>query len=124
MINDLGEWVLSESDIECIGIGAGILGCGGGGDPHLGKLIGKMAVREGKTIRIITPENLKRTIESKAAKQCIGIPIAMMGAPLIMKEELVSGETVKAIKYLQNLYDNGYCNGQLPSSFNKNLNFS
>ena len=45
----------------------------------------------------------------------------MMGAPLIMKEKLVSGETVKAIKCLQNLYDNGYCNGQLPSSFDKNI---
>ena len=69
LINDLGEWVLSESDIECIGIGAGILGCGGGGNPHLGKLMGKMAVREGKTIQIITPENLKCTIERKAANQ-------------------------------------------------------
>ena len=124
LINDLGEWVLSESDIECIGIGAGILGCGGGGDPHLGKLMGKLAVGEGKTIRIITPENVKRKIESNTAnqgKQCIGIPIAMMGAPLIMKEKLVSRETVKAIKCLHNLYDNGYCNGQLPSSFDKNI---
>ena len=86
------------------------------------KINGQNGSSRGKTIRIITPENLKRTIESKVAnqgKQCIGIPIAMMGAPLIMKEKLVSRETVKAIKCLHNLYDNGYCNGQLPSSFDK-----
>ena len=97
-INNDGEWVLSESDIECIGIGAGILGCGGGGNPYLGKLMGTMAVREGKSIRVITPENLKRkvakTIKNKE-KQGLGIPIAMMGAPLIMKEKLVSRETYR-----------------------------
>ena len=122
LINENGEWILSESDVECIGIGAGILGCGGGGNPHLGKLMGKMAVREGKIIRVISPENLKRLSEAKMkndAKQSIGTPIAMMGAPLIMKEKLVSRETVQAIKCLHNLYNNGYCNGQLPSSFDK-----
>ena len=120
-INEDGEWVLSEFDVECIGTGAGILGCGGGGNPYLGKLMGKMAIREGKIIRVITPENLKQTKITNGGKQSIGIPIAMMGAPLIAKEKLVSRETVRAIGCLHNLYENGYSNGQLPSSFDKNI---
>jgi hypothetical protein len=33
-INEKKEWVLSNYDVECIGIGAGILGCGGGDTLH------------------------------------------------------------------------------------------
>lgn len=123
-INEYGEWILSEFDVECIGTGAGILGCGGGGNPYLGKLMGKMAVRDGKIIRVITPGNLKRVLQSKTAnkgKQCMAIPIAMMGAPLIAKEKLVSRETVKAIRCMENLYKNGYCNGQLTPSIDQNI---
>ena len=28
-----GEWILNTFDVRCIAIGAGILGCGGGGNP-------------------------------------------------------------------------------------------
>lgn len=118
LITGEGEWILSESDVECVGIGAGILGCGGGGNPHLGKLLGKMAIREGKIIRVVTPEVLKRISESKTKSSginCGCIPIAMMGAPLIGKEKLLSRETVKAIRCLQNVYENGYCDGNMSS---------
>ncbi len=55
-----GLWTLSEHDVECVAIGAGILGCGGGGNPYLGKMwtVGKL--KEGKRIRVITPERLAR----------------------------------------------------------------
>lgn len=33
-----GDWILNEFDIECITVGVGIMGCGGGGSPYLGKL--------------------------------------------------------------------------------------
>ena len=51
-----GAWSLSTWDVECIGIGAGILGCGGGGSPHLGTLMTLQQLREGKTIKVIAPQ--------------------------------------------------------------------
>lgn len=48
-----GEWILNEWDIECISIGAGILGCGGGGSPYIGRLRAKNAIKNGKKIRVI-----------------------------------------------------------------------
>ena len=53
---DTGEWLLTEYDVECIAIGAGILGCGAGGSPHFCKVITQNTIREGKRIRVITPE--------------------------------------------------------------------
>ena len=53
-----GLWTLSEHDIECLAIGAGILGCGGGGSPSIGKLLATQAVREGKQIQIKNPFRL------------------------------------------------------------------
>ena len=51
-----GEWILSEWDVECIAVGNGILGCGGGGSPYLGKLMTLKRLKEGKQIRVVTPE--------------------------------------------------------------------
>jgi hypothetical protein len=52
-INENHEWILSEYDIDCIEIGAGIFGCGGGGSPHLGKILAKRAIREGKIMKVL-----------------------------------------------------------------------
>lgn len=51
-----GEWVLSEFDVECMAIGAGILGCGGGGNPYIGKLRTQQLIKSGKKIRVIHPD--------------------------------------------------------------------
>ena len=37
-VNGRKEWHLNEFDADCIAIGAGILGTGGGGSPYLGNL--------------------------------------------------------------------------------------
>lgn len=50
-----GEWVMSGEDCECLAIGAGIMGCGGGGDPNLGRVLAQKMLKEGKDIRIINP---------------------------------------------------------------------
>lgn len=50
-----GEWVLNEEDVECISIGAGILGCGGGGDPNIGRVIASEMMKQGKNIKLINP---------------------------------------------------------------------
>ena len=51
-----GEWLLSEYDIECIAVGSGIMGCGGGGSPHIGRARVLREIRAGQKIRVITPE--------------------------------------------------------------------
>lgn len=50
-----GEWIISSHDVECISIGAGILGCGGGGDPNVGRAAAQQLLNEGKTIRLKDP---------------------------------------------------------------------
>ncbi|XP_060073810.1 uncharacterized protein LOC132553569 [Ylistrum balloti] len=109
-----GEWVLSTWDVECIGLGAGILGCGGGGSPYLGRLLAKMAIQEGKRIRIITKEKLLERCRSG-----IVVPVAAMGAPLITTEKLACGEVAKSLSCLQQLYKDGYRNGEMSSEFNQ-----
>ena len=49
-----GEWILSEQDVENIAVGAGILGCGGGGNPQQGKIAICQQIRMGKKIRVIS----------------------------------------------------------------------
>lgn len=51
-----GDWILSAFDVECIHIGAGIMGCGGGGSPYIGKLAALEALKAGQEIRVIHPE--------------------------------------------------------------------
>lgn len=51
-----GEWELSRWDVECISIGAGVLGCGGGGDPYLGRIMLLKMLEAGKIPRIIHPD--------------------------------------------------------------------
>ena len=51
-----GDWILNKFDIECIAIGAGILGCGGGGSPYIGRLRALEALKKGKEIRVIHPK--------------------------------------------------------------------
>lgn len=43
-----GEWILFEFDVECISVGVGIFGFGGGGLFYLGKLKVLKLLKEGK----------------------------------------------------------------------------
>jgi hypothetical protein len=54
-VTDKGEWELSEQDVECLAIGAGILGCGGGGDPYGGRLRALQQLKAKKKIKILNP---------------------------------------------------------------------
>ena len=53
-----GEWLLSGDDVECVAVGAGLLGCGGGGDPNTGRLIALQQLTQGRTIRVLNPLRL------------------------------------------------------------------
>ncbi|CAH1790669.1 unnamed protein product, partial [Owenia fusiformis] len=103
-INPAGEWVLSELDVECICIGAGILGCGGGGNPHMGKLRSLKALKDGKTIRVISPERCASLMTDKS----LVTTVAFMGAPAIIIEKLVQGgETCASISAMLDVYNKG-----------------
>lgn len=50
-----GDWILKEYDIECISLAAGIMGCGGGGNPYIGKLRALSTIKKGNEIRVFHP---------------------------------------------------------------------
>lgn len=52
-------WFLSETDLEFISTGCYILGTGGGGSPYQHFLRLRQMVREGATLRVISPHDLK-----------------------------------------------------------------
>jgi hypothetical protein len=45
-VNQDGEWILNAWDIECIAVGAGILGAGGGSNPNVGRVRARQAVND------------------------------------------------------------------------------
>ncbi|MBW2000003.1 MAG: DUF917 domain-containing protein [Deltaproteobacteria bacterium] len=74
---------LNAEDIEYLAIGAAVLGTGGGGDPYLGKLMAKQAIKEKGPVRLISVDDL--------ADDDWVIPTAMMGAPAVLLEKLPNG---------------------------------
>jgi DUF917 family protein len=75
---------IDTDDIEDIAVGATVLGTGGGGDPHIGKLVARQAIEEYGSVDLITPEALD--------DNAIVIPSAQMGAPTVAVEKLPNGE--------------------------------
>ncbi|SDJ37278.1 hypothetical protein SAMN05421874_101599 [Nonomuraea maritima] len=72
--------------LDDIARGAAILGTGGGGDPHIGKLLAQSALREHGPVRTCTLDELPA--------DATVLPVAMMGAPTVMVEKLPSIEQV------------------------------
>ncbi|XP_022808013.1 uncharacterized protein LOC111345029 [Stylophora pistillata] len=90
-----GDWILNKFDIECIAIGAGIMGCGGGGSPYLGRLRALDLIKNKKEIRVVHPNRLGSTPELRGNV----ITPAFMGAPVILIEKLFSGrESISAVE--------------------------
>jgi hypothetical protein len=89
---------IDERDVDFIAVGAAILGSGGGGDPYVGKLMAKQAVREHGPVRLIPPEEVP--------DDELIIPSAMMGAPAVMLEKLPNGgEPELAFRALEKYLD-------------------
>ena len=74
---------LDLEDVEHLAIGAAVLGTGGGGDPYLGKLMAKQAIKEKGPVQLIDVEEV--------ADDDWVIPTAMMGAPAVLLEKLPNG---------------------------------
>ena len=74
---------IGEKDLAYIAVGAAVLGAGGGGDPHMGKLMARQAVLKHGPVELISPDELE--------DEDLVIPSAMMGAPAVMLEKLPNG---------------------------------
>ncbi len=75
--------LLTEIDLDYIAVGASMLGSGGGGDPYIGKLMAKQAIKRYGPVKLISVEEL--------SDDDLVIPSAMMGAPAVMIEKLPNG---------------------------------
>ncbi len=78
--------LLYEDNLEDLALGAGVLGTGGGGDPYLGKLMAREAVRAHGPVKLIDLDELN--------ENDLVVPTAMMGAPTVLIEKLPSGAEI------------------------------
>ncbi|TCQ08777.1 hypothetical protein C8J34_103165 [Rhizobium sp. PP-F2F-G36] len=83
-------------DLDDIAIGGAILGTGGGGDPYVGKLMAKEAIRRHGPVELIDVSEL--------SDDALVVPVCMMGAPTVMTEKLPQGdELLTAFRKLEQL---------------------
>ena len=84
----------TEDRLDDLAVGAAILGTGGGGNPYVGKLLARAALREHGPVTIVDVEELD--------DDALVVPSAMMGAPTVLVEKLPQGEeAVRAFEALQ-----------------------
>lgn len=86
---------IDEEAIENIAIGAAFLGTGGGGDPHIGKLMALAAIKKHGPVKLIDPTEVE--------KEGVYLPSAMMGAPSVLVEKFPAGdEFIRTFEKLSN----------------------
>jgi DUF917 family protein len=87
-------WQLGPEDLPDLARGAALLGTGGGGDPHIGRLMVEAAMRAHGPVTVLDPDEV--------ADDAFVIPTAMMGAPTVMVEKIPRGdEAVRALRTLE-----------------------
>lgn len=85
--------LIGEEQLDDIALGAGVLGTGGGGDPYIGKLLAREAIRAHGPVTVVDV--------GEVPDDALVIPTAVMGAPTVMIEKLPSGgEIVVAFERL------------------------
>lgn len=72
--------------IEDIATGAAVLGTGGGGDPYVGKLMARQAIKRNGPVQLVDVDQIP--------DDAWIIPTAMMGAPTVLVEKIPSGKEV------------------------------
>ncbi|TKT69704.1 DUF917 domain-containing protein [Aquamicrobium sp. LC103] len=88
------RWRLDEGMIEALEIGSGILGTGGGGNPYVGKLRARQALREGYTMEIMPLTDLPD--DAKV------VSLGGIGAPLVSHERIKEGrEGLRCVRALE-----------------------
>jgi uncharacterized protein len=85
---------LGEEALEDLAVGAAILGTGGGGNPYIGKLLARQAIRAHGPVTVVEP--------AEVPDDGLAVMSAMMGAPTVMVEKIPRGdELARAFEALQ-----------------------
>lgn len=88
------SWLLTEEHLDDLARGAAVLGTGGGGDPYVGRLLVRQAIREFGPVTVLDP--------SEVDDGALVVPTAQMGAPTVVHEKIPSGaEPVTALRALE-----------------------
>src|SRR5436190_17532204 len=87
---------IRREDIECLAVGAWILGTGGGGSPYLGLLNMRRLYAEGYRIELMSPLDL-------ADDDRLAV-VSNMGAPLIGQERLTDSRSIARAVQIQEEY--------------------
>jgi DUF917 family protein len=88
------SWQLGPNDLPALALGATLLGTGGGGDPHIGRLLVEEAMRVHGPVTILDPDELDDDM--------LVIPTAQMGAPTVVLERIPAGpEPLAALRRLE-----------------------
>ena len=85
-VSDIERVCITLDDLEDLAQGAAFLGTGGGGDPYLGRLMAKHAIREYGMPEVIEVDELD--------DEATVLPAAMLGAPTVLVEKAASGEDI------------------------------
>ena len=85
---------VDERDLDDLATGAAVLGTGGGGNPYVGMLLARQAIRRHGPVRVVGVDEVP--------DDALVVPSAGMGAPTVMVEKLPSGdEIVRAFRALE-----------------------
>jgi DUF917 family protein len=80
--------LLDEAAIADLAVGATLLGTGGGGDPRIGELMARAAVREYGPVHVLSPADV--------GSDDLIVPVAMIGAPTVILERIPGGHELDA----------------------------
>tara|TARA_R110002073_G_scaffold72537_1_gene177311 strand:- start:306215 stop:307360 length:1146 start_codon:yes stop_codon:yes gene_type:complete len=89
---------ISLEDLEYIALGSTVLGTGGGGDPYIGTLMTREAIRNKGSVPLINVKDLD--------DDAFVVSIAAFGAPVILLEKLFSGdEFIRAFDMMEKYHN-------------------
>ncbi|RCG32920.1 DUF917 domain-containing protein [Sphaerisporangium album] len=80
----MAERLITEPDLDDLAAGAAVLGTGGGGDPHIGRLLARAAIRAGGPVPLVPL--------GEVPDDAVAVVVAMMGAPTVMLEKVPAVE--------------------------------
>ena len=86
-------WTVTEQDLPHIAIGAGILGTGGGGNPYVGQLRARQAMRQWGPVTVLSAEELP----DDARVICVG----GIGAPTVGVEKVRDLQSYHALRAIE-----------------------
>ncbi|RNB92827.1 DUF917 domain-containing protein [Brevibacillus fluminis] len=83
--------IIDKQNLENIAAGAAVLGTGGGGDPHVGKLMAMAAIEKYGPVTLLSPQEV--------GDDDWVVSASMTGAPSILVEKIPSGtEVIRAFE--------------------------